>query len=105
MSMTVSSPSIGEQGSPLKFPAPSSLPTLDPRQARTLLNLNIMRLIFSSPTRLTDNGKIELDLAEWIKGEGTQYIITLRNMYWPDGSLLTTDPIHLSSLGYIDPRG
>ena len=96
MSCSVSNPaSRGSALSPVRFSAPSYPPTFDPRQARTLLHLNIVRLLFSSPMRLTSSEEVQLDLAESIEPsqDGSQYRITLRKIFWPDGTPLTTKDV------------
>jgi oligopeptide transport system substrate-binding protein len=78
------------QSSTLRLPLPADPATLDPRQARDLLALDIIRLMFSGLTQLSSDGKISFDLAESIDHpDAFTYRIKLKKAVWSDASPIT----------------
>jgi len=82
---------IYSKQAPIRISAPSDPATYDPRQARDLVTIDVIHLLFSGLTRLSHTGEVELDLAESIKAseDGLQYKISLKKTVWSDGTSLT----------------
>jgi len=81
----------------LRLPLPQDPATLDPRLARDLLTIDVVRLMFSGLTRLTPNGQVSMDLAESIhrQHDGLSYIVKLKKALWSDNTPITAhDFVH-----------
>lgn len=61
--------------------------TLDPRKARLLGNVALLRLLFDGLTRINKEGKVDLALAESVKTSPDlkQYTFRLRSAFWSNG--------------------
>lgn len=77
--------------SSLHLPLPTDPVTFDPRQARDLLTIDVVRLLFSGLTRLSHDGTVCLDLADSVDCDetGLLYHITLKKAFWSDGKMIT----------------
>ena len=75
----------------LRLPLPHDPATLDPRQARDLLTIDVVRLMFSGLTRLSSDGKTNMDLAESIEyqQDGLRYTVKLKEATWSDNTAIT----------------
>jgi oligopeptide transport system substrate-binding protein len=75
----------------LRLSLPNDPATLDPRQARDLLTLDVIRLMFSGLTRLSSEGKVYPDLAESVERQqdGFSYQVKLKNALWSDNTPVT----------------
>lgn len=67
--------------------------TLDPRKARDLQSLTIAKMFFDGLTRINQQEKAELAVAEKvdISADGKTYTFKLRTSNWSDGSTLTAN--------------
>ena len=77
--------------STLRLPIPNDPATLDPRQARDLLTIDVVRMMFSGLTRLSSDGKAYPDLAESIERQqdGLSYGVKLKKALWSDNTPIT----------------
>jgi len=77
----------------IRIPSPTDFTTFDPRQARDLLSINILRLMFVGLTHLSSTGSIEYNLAKEIalSPDGLTYTIVLKNAFWSDESPITSE--------------
>lgn len=66
--------------------------TLDPRKARALADINLIKMFSEGLTRVDKEGKAALALAKSVKisEDGLSYRFTLRDTYWSNGDPLTS---------------
>jgi oligopeptide transport system substrate-binding protein len=79
--------------------------TCDPRLARNLGAINVVRFLFDGLVRQNANGKLEPALAESyeISPDGITYTFTLRNCNWSNGDKITAQDIEYSLKSSLDP--
>lgn len=79
---------------------------LDPRKARDLDSIILVRMLFEGLTRTSKSGKIELALASDVEvlNEGLCYVFHLRGSQWSNGEVLTADDFIQSWKMILDPH-
>lgn len=79
--------------------------TLDPRQARDLNSLSVLRFLFEGLTRLTPEGQVLPALAERIdcSEDKKTYSFTLREARWSNGDPVTAQDFAASWKKVLDP--
>lgn len=79
--------------------------TCDPRRARSICTINLIKNTFEGLTRYTIDGKIEYALADdiIISPDGKTYTITLRPAKWSDGKELTAHDFEFSWKSSLNP--
>jgi len=79
--------------------------TLDPRKARDLHTITLMRMLFEGLTRVAKDGAVELALATDVKrsDDGLRYTFSLRNSYWSNGEPVTSFDFADSWKSLLDP--
>lgn len=80
--------------------------TLDPRKARDLNTITLMRMIYEGLTRVSKTGEVELALAQDVKvsDDRTQYTFTLRESFWSNGEPVTSFDFADCWKSTLDPR-
>ena len=80
--------------------------TLDPRKARDLDCLNLIRMMFEGLTRTGKSGETELAIADRVlcTDEGHRYLFHLRKSEWSNGDPLTADDFATSWKTILDPN-
>eukprot|EP01136_Pigoraptor_vietnamica_P035739 Opistho-1_new@101388 len=78
---------------------------LDPRRARELSSLIVLRMLFEGLTRVDAEGRPQLALAEKvdISEGGKKYTFRLREAYWSSGDLVTAQDFVSSWKSLLDP--
>ncbi len=78
----------------------------DPRKARDLDSITLLRMLFEGLTRTSREGKTELALAEnvEISEDGERYVFHLRKSYWSNGLPLTASDFSASWKTILDPK-
>lgn len=66
--------------------------TLDPRKARDLKTITLIRMLFEGLTRVSPKGETELALAEAVEiaDDQTRYVFHLRDSVWSNGDPVTS---------------
>lgn len=66
--------------------------TLDPRKARSLHDLNVIKMVMEGLTRIDPKGETSLAIAETValSNDKKTYTFTLRKAYWSNGDLITS---------------
>jgi len=79
--------------------------TLDPRKARDLTTITLMRMMFEGLTRTSHSGELELALAHnvEISDDSTQFVFHLRKSFWSNGDPVTSDDFAKSWKSILDP--
>lgn len=79
--------------------------TLDPRKARDLTTITLMRMFFEGLTRVSQTGEIELALADSVESadDGKRYTFHLRESYWSNGEPLVAQDFAASWKSLLDP--
>lgn len=79
--------------------------SLDPRRARALNDINLLRHLFEGLTRKNLQGKIELALAKdmQVSQEGTLYRFTLIKSYWSNKDPVTAHDFAYAWYKVLDP--
>ncbi len=80
--------------------------SLDPRKARELNSIAVIRLLFEGLTRVGKGGEIELALAESIERseDGLNYAIRLREAKWSNGESVSSEDFAYSWKTLLDPK-
>lgn len=79
---------------------------LDPRRARDLTDVAMMRMLFEGLTRTSKSGELEMALARDVEvsEDGTQYTFHLRKTLWSNGEPVTSFDFAESWKTILDPR-
>ena len=79
--------------------------SLDPRRARALKDITLLRHLFEGLTRKNPQGKVEFALAKDIQvsEEGTRYRFTLIKSYWSNKDLVTAHDFAYAWHKVLDP--
>lgn len=79
--------------------------TLDPRKARDLTTITLMRMLFEGLTRASPTGNLELALAEKVDVEQnwTRFTFHLRKSFWSNGDPVTSSDFAASWKTILDP--
>ncbi len=79
--------------------------TLDPRKARDLTTITLMRMFFEGLTRISREGDVELALADSVERseDGLRYTFHLKESFWSNGEMLTADDFAASWKSLLDP--
>jgi oligopeptide transport system substrate-binding protein len=80
--------------------------TLDPRKARDLGTITLVRMAFEGLTRSSKSGELELALAESVERseDWTRFVFHLRKSFWSNGEALTSADFAESWKSILDPR-
>jgi len=80
--------------------------TLDPRKARDLKTITLMRMLFEGLTRVSPEGQTELALAEKVdvSDDQTRYVFHLRKSVWSNGEPVTSLDFAESWKSILDPE-
>ncbi len=80
--------------------------TLDPRKARDLDSINLIRMLFEGLTRMGKAGETELALADRvdISEDGLRYTFHLRKSQWSNGDSLTASDFAASWKAILHPN-
>ncbi len=80
--------------------------TLDPRKARDLGTITLIRMAFEGLTRPSKSGELELALAEKVdrSEDWTRFVFHLRKSFWSDGEPVTSEDFAASWKSILDPR-
>lgn len=83
-----------------------NLQTLDPRKARDLYSMNVIRMFFEGLTRTSKEQKVELALAQSvdISEDGLQYRFRLRKSHWSNADAVTSLDFAESWKTILDPN-
>jgi oligopeptide transport system substrate-binding protein len=94
-----------ELGQHLRINVVDELQSLDPRKARDLNSIAVMKMIYEGLTRISKEGKTELALAKsvTISNDKRTYIFKLRDSFWTDGTPLTSYDFATSWKQVLDP--
>ncbi len=79
--------------------------TLDPRKARDLATITLMRMLFEGLTRSSKSGDLELALAEKVdvSDDWTRFVFHLRKSFWSNGDPVTSADFEASWKSILDP--
>lgn len=90
----------------IRHPTPMDPSTLDPRMARNLPTIDIVRLLFSGLTRLSSDGAVVPELAQSIQAspDGICYRVVLKKAYWSDGLPITAHDFVYSWKSMLDAK-
>ena len=79
---------------------------LDPRYATDANSVRLSKLIFSSLTRLDQNSRLELDLADQyqVKNAQTYWFRLRRGVFFHNGQLLTSADVKYTYESVLDPK-
>ncbi|HEX2580299.1 MAG TPA: peptide ABC transporter substrate-binding protein [Rhabdochlamydiaceae bacterium] len=80
--------------------------TLDPRKARDLQAMTLSRMFFEGLTRINQEDKAELALAEKVdvSADGKMYTFTLRSAVWTNGDKVTAPDFVYAWTKSLDPH-
>lgn len=80
--------------------------TLDPRKARALNTITLMRMLFEGLTRISKTGGVELAVARDVEvsEDRTQYTFYLRDTLWSNGDPVTSFDFADCWRSILDPR-
>jgi oligopeptide transport system substrate-binding protein len=80
--------------------------TLDPRKARELTAVTLIRMFFEGLTRTSKTGALEMALAESVEvsEDGLQYVFRLRKSFWSNGDVVTSFDFAESWKTILDPQ-
>lgn len=80
--------------------------SLDPRKARDLDSITLVRMLFEGLTRTSKTGKTELALASHVEvlNEGLRYVFHLRESQWSNGDVLKSEDFVQSWKAILDPN-
>ena len=80
--------------------------SLDPRKARDLDSITLVRMLFEGLTRTSKEGVLELALASHVEvlNEGLQYVFHLRKSTWSNGDPLVAEDFVQSWKTILDPK-
>ncbi len=95
----------GKNSSSLKINIVEEPTTLDPRKARDLNTIALMKMLYEGLTRIAKDGTAELALAKdvIISKDYKHYVFNLRNARWTNGSFITSYDIAKSWKQALSP--
>lgn len=79
--------------------------TLDPRKARDLTTITLMKMFFEGLTRVSKEGDVELALAESLEysDDGKSYTFHLKQSSWSNGDALVSEDFSAAWKSLLDP--
>lgn len=79
---------------------------LDPRKARDLDSITLVRILFEGLTRTSKTGEVELALASTVEisDDGFQYVFHLRKSNWSNGDSLTAEDFVQTWKSVLNPQ-
>lgn len=80
--------------------------SLDPRIARDLDSMNIVKMVFEGLMRPSKNGGVEFGLIDWmdISKDRMRYVFHLKQSFWSDGSPVVSNDFIYGWKCILDPK-
>lgn len=96
----------GNHNSTLHIALGSEPTSLDPRTARDLDSMNIVKMVFEGLMRPSKNGGIEFGLIDWmdISKDRMKYVFHLKRSQWSDGSPVVATDFLYGWKSILDPK-